>query len=82
MDEKTMINDVLEEVKLKLIEYQTIITETEDMQLRQMVQQVRNNNESFQYELFKISETKGYYKPIIKATTTELSTVKKELENL
>ncbi len=82
MDEKTMVNDVLEEIKLRLIEYQTIIAETEDMQLRQMVQQIRNNNESFQYELFKISETKGYYKPVIKATATELNTVKKELENL
>ena len=33
-------------------------------------------------ELFKIAETKGYYKPAGKATVTEISTVKDELENV
>ena len=38
------------------------------------------NDESFQYELFKIAQTKGYYKPAQKATTTEVETVKTELQ--
>ena len=50
------------------------------MQLRQTIQQIRNNDESFQYELFKIAETKGYYKPAAKATITEITDVKTELE--
>ena len=41
---------------------------------------IRNNDESFQYELFKIAETKGYYKPASKATVTEIQTVKTELQ--
>ena len=48
--------------------------------LRQTLQQIRNNDESFHYELFKIAQTKGYYKPAAKATYTEIETVKSELQ--
>ncbi len=80
MDEKTMVNDVLENVKASLGGYQTAISETENANLRQTFQTLRNNDESFQYELFKVAQTKGYYKPAAKATVTEISTVKNELE--
>ena len=80
MDEKTMVNDILSCVKSDLTAYQTAIYETENMQLRQTFQQIRNSDESFQYELYKIAETKGYYKPAAKATVTEINTVKTELE--
>ena len=80
MDEKTMVNDILEAVKAELTTYQGVISETENMGLRQTVQQIRNNDESFQYELFKIAQTKGYYKPAAKATTTEINTVQTELQ--
>ena len=81
MDEKTMVNDILEGVKSELTTYQGVISEAENMQLRQTIQQIRNNDESFQYELFKIAQTKGYYKPAAKATVTEVNDVKTELEN-
>ena len=80
MDEKTMVNDVLSNVKSGLTTYQGVIAETENMQLRQTIQQIRNNDESFQYELFKIAQTKGYYKSAQPATTTEIQTVKNELQ--
>lgn len=80
MDEKTMVNDILAGVKSDLTAYQTAITESENMNLRQAFQQIRNSDESFQYELFKIAQTKGYYKPAQKATTTEVETVKTELQ--
>jgi len=80
MDEKTMVNDILACVKADLSSYQNAISETENMQLRQTFQQIRNSDESFQYELFKIAQTKGYYQPASKATVTEVSTVKSELE--
>ena len=60
--------------------YQTAISETENMQLRQTFQQIRNNDESFQYELFKVANAKGYYKPAQKATVTEVQTLKTELQ--
>ena len=80
MNEKTMVNDILGNVKADLSAYQTAISETENMQLRQTFQQIRNNDECFQYELFKIANAKGYYKPTQKATVTELQTVKTELQ--
>ncbi len=80
MDEKTMVNDILESTKAELTTYQGVISEAENMQLRQTIQQIRNNNESFQYELFKIAETKGYYKPAAKATVTEINSVQQELQ--
>ena len=80
MEEKTMVNDILSGVKSDLTAYQTAISECENMQLRQTFQTIRNNDESFQYELFKIAQTKGYYKPAQKATVTEISSVRTELQ--
>ena len=80
MDEKTMVNDILAGVKSDLTGYQTAITETENMGLRQAFQQIRNSDESFQYELFKVAQTKGYYKPAQAATQNEIQTIKCELQ--
>ena len=80
MDEKTMVNDILAGVKSDLTAYQTAITEAENMQLRQTFQQIRISDESFQFELFKIAQAKGYYKPAQKASVTEVNTVKTELQ--
>ena len=80
MDDKTMVNDSLAIDKSDLTAYQTAISETENMQLRQTFQQIRNNDECFQYELYKVANNKGYYKPAQKATTTEVQTVKSELQ--
>lgn len=80
MDEKTMVNDILAGVKADLTGYQTAISEAENMELRQAFQQIRNGDESFQYELFKIATSKGYYKPAAKATVTEIDTVKNEMQ--
>ena len=80
MDEKTMVNDILSSVKASLGSYQTAISETENMPLRQTLQQIRNNDESFQYELFKTAETKGYYKPAAPASVTEIQDVKNSVQ--
>ena len=79
MDEKTMVNDILGNVKADLTAYQTAISVSENMGLRQTFQQIRNNDESFQYELFRIAQTKGYYVPSQKATVTEINNVKTNL---
>lgn len=75
-----MVNDILNEVKSGLTTYQGAINETENMQLRQTFQTIRNNSESFQYELFKIAETKGYYIPAKQATTSDIENVRNELQ--
>ena len=78
MDEKTMVNDILNDVKMLLNNYQKVITETENIQLRQAIQQIRNNNESFQYEILKLAESKGYSIPEEKATLEEVTKVRNE----
>ena len=83
MDEKTMVNDILKNIKSELTTYQNVISETENMGLRQTMQRIRNNGESFQYELFKAAQAKGYYKAApkaTKATVTEITALKTELE--
>ena len=80
MDEKTMVNDVLEGVKASLNSYQMAISESQNTTLRQTLQQIRNNDESFQYELFKLAQNKGYYKPAVSATIDEINNVKQELQ--
>ena len=79
MDEKTMVNDILSSVKADLGAYQKAIEEAENIGLRQTFQQIRNNDESFQYELFKLAESKGYYNPAKKASVTEINEVKSEI---
>ena len=80
MNEKVMVNDILSGVKSSLTTYQHAISESENTELRQTLQQIRNNDESFQYELFKVAQAKGYYKPANKATITEIDEVKTNLQ--
>ena len=80
MNEKVMVNDILSGVKSSLTKYQNAISESENTELRQTLQQIRNNDESFQYELFKVAQAKGYYKPANKATITEIDEVKTNLQ--
>ena len=72
MDEKTMVNDVLSGVKSELSTYQNAISEAANQELRQTMQSIRNSNEAFQYELFKVAQTKGYYQPAAPATPMEI----------
>ena len=76
MDEKIMVNDILGNVKADLGAYQKAISESENIGLRQVFQQIRDSDESFQYELFKIAQSKGYYVPAQKATVSEINEVK------
>lgn len=79
MEEKYMVNDALESTKAGLTTYQGVITETENTNLRQTFQQIRNNDETFQFELFKIAQTKGYYTPASQASQNEINQIKTDL---
>ena len=80
MEDKYMVNDVLEGIKGDLTTLQGAINETENVSLRQTLQQMRNGSEAFQYELFKRAQTKGFYAPAEKANQTEIKNVKTQLE--
>lgn len=79
MEEKYMVNDILESTKSSLTTYQGVIAEAENTQLRQEIQTIRNNDENFQYELFKVAQLKGYYTPASQAPQTEIDKVKNEV---
>lgn len=79
MEEKYMVNDILQGIKAGLATYESIIPETENIALRQTIQQIRNNNEAFQYELFKVAQVKGYYLPSGKASQEEINNVKDQV---
>ncbi|NLJ41519.1 MAG: spore coat protein [Clostridiales bacterium] len=78
MQEKDMVNDALAMFKSTMTEYSTAIAEAGNEEFRQAVQQMRNNDEKWQYDLFKIAQQKGYYKPAQAASPNDLQTVKSE----
>ncbi|NLX90802.1 MAG: spore coat protein [Firmicutes bacterium] len=75
MQEKDMVNDILSMVNSSLTDYAGIIAQCSDQNLRQTIQQIRNSDEQFQYDLYKIAEQKGYYKAAQQATAEEIQQV-------
>jgi spore coat protein CotF len=78
MQEKEMVSDVLSSVKSSLSNYGRVIGECENQDLRQTIQQIRNQDEHFHWQLFKIAEQKNYYKPAQKANDHQVQQVKSE----
>ncbi|NLI57917.1 MAG: spore coat protein [Clostridium sp.] len=81
MHEKEMINDLLSQLKSSLTTYAHAISESSNPQLRQTLQQIRNNCEAFQYDLYKLAEQKGYYQAAQKAEPSEIMQVKSQFMN-
>ena len=63
MQEKEMVLDILSGTKASLGSYAKVIMETANPQLRQTFQQMRDGDEKFQYDLYRLAEQKGYYVP-------------------
>ena len=76
MQDKDMVNDVLSQINSSLTGYSNVITQSSNPQFRQTIQQIRNNCETFQYELYKMAEQKGYYKPAQMANMNEVQQVR------
>ncbi len=76
MQDKDMVNDILEGVKGSLTDYARAISETSNPQLRQTLAQVRNECEMFQYQLAQTAMKKGWYAPAQPASSQEISQVR------
>lgn len=63
MKDKDMVNDVLSMVKSSLLNYERVISETSNPQLRQTIQQIRNSDEDFQYRLYQAADPKRVLHP-------------------
>ncbi len=81
MQDKEMVNDIMSMVNSSLTCYAGYITETSNQQLRQTLQQIRNSDEQFQFQLFQVAEQKGFYKPASPATSQEIQQVKSQLSS-
>ncbi|NLY42773.1 MAG: spore coat protein [Clostridiaceae bacterium] len=79
MQEKDMVNDVLSMLNSSIVGYANVITQASNQQFRQTVQQMRNNCEMMQYDLYKIAEQKGYYKPAAQADQSDIMQVKSQV---
>lgn len=80
MQEKTMVNDALSMVKSSLTTYANTISECANPNLRSTIQQIRNNCETSQYDLYKLAETKGFYKPAAMANDNEVQQIKTQFQ--
>ena len=81
MDEKSMVNDILNSTKAEITILQNTINDAENLGLRQILIQIRDNYESFEYELFKTAKLKEYYNTAEPATAQEINFVKNKLQN-
>ena len=76
MEEKYMVNDILENQKSEITIFTNALINTENPELKQIYQQLRSNLESFNSELFTLAVSKGYYFPNTQAKPEEIAEIK------
>ena len=79
LDEKTMVADTLAGINGELVRYGEMIPQTENMQLKQVLKQFRNQCETSQEEIYQLARSKQYYVPAAKATDEEIQHVRSVL---
>lgn len=80
LQDKMMVNDVLVGVKSSLTAFASVLSECDNPALRSAIVEIRNNCENSQYELYKLAQTKGFYKPAPMAEDTEVQQVSAQLQ--
>ncbi|GAE90392.1 spore coat protein [Acetivibrio straminisolvens] len=78
MQDKEMVNDILSQINSSLTGYANVIAQSSNPQLRQAIQQIRNSCETFQYDLYKLAEQKGYYQAAQLADQSDIAQVKSQ----
>ena len=71
-----MVNDILENTKSEILDFTKTIITSENLELRQTLEQLRTSLESFNFELFNLATSKGYYPQTTKSKPEEISTIK------
>ncbi len=79
MQDKDMVNDILSQINASLTTYATAIAESSNSQLRQTLQQIRNSDEQFQFQLSQKATQKGFYMPAQEADQTTIQQYKSQL---
>ncbi|BCK00503.1 spore coat protein [Anaerocolumna chitinilytica] len=76
MQEQAMVTDALNSINAGLKSLGDMISQAEDQELRQTLQQMRNDAETCQHELYTIAKNKNYYPPSQKATPEEINSLR------
>lgn len=76
MQEKAMVSDALNTINSGLKTFTDMISQTENQQLRSALQQMRNEAEKSQYELYTLAKNKNYYQPAGQASQNEINHLK------
>lgn len=76
MQEQAMVTDALNSINAGLKSLGDMIAQAEDQELRQTLQQMRNEAETCQHELYTIAKSKNYYAPAQKATQEEIDSIR------
>ncbi len=79
MQEKDMVNDVISMINGSLVGYANAIAQCSNPQLRQTLQQIRNSDEQFQFQLAQKATQKGFYQPAQQADQTSMQQYKSQL---
>lgn len=80
LQDKEMVNDILSMVNGSLVGYASAISQTSNQQLRQTLQQIRNADEQFQYQLYQMAEQKNFYKAAQAASQQDIQQVKSSMQ--
>lgn len=79
IQDKEMVNDTLSMINSSLTGYANVIAQASNAQFRQTIQQIRNSDEQFQYQLSQMATQKGFYKPASQAAQNDIQTVKSQV---
>jgi spore coat protein CotF len=82
MQEQAMVTDALNSINNGIKSLSDMITQTENQELRQTLQQMRNQTETCQYELYTIAKNKNYYQPARQVSQQEISELKNTVNSL
>jgi spore coat protein CotF len=78
MKEKEMVADYLSTLNSSIKDYAGIITQADNPQLRQTLQQMRNGDEQKQYEVYQAAVQRNYYTPASQASQHDIQQVKQQ----
>jgi len=71
-----MVTDALNSINSGLKAYTDMISQTENMELRNALVQMRNEAEQSQYELYQLAKSKNYYYPPAQAPENVIQNLK------
>ncbi|GAA4299358.1 spore coat protein [Anaerocolumna aminovalerica] len=82
MQEQAMVTDALNSINNGIKSLSDMITQTDNQELRQTLQQMRNQSETCQYELYTIAKSKNYYQPAKQVSQQEIADVKNTINSI